>query len=110
MGHPVPEGSEVGLFFLGEGAVLQGMVDALGEAGGDGLGDVVFGGPGLGGNGLEGAAQSGLVEPAGSGGLGGELVHLLDAGGVEVTTLAVLLPEEAGGLVTVSAGAHGSVL
>ena len=107
MGHPVSEGPEVGFLFGGEGTVLHGVVDALGEAGGDGLGDVVLGGLGPGGNGLKGAAQGGLVEPAGSGGLGGELGHLLDAGGVEVTALGVLLPEEAGGLVAVSADAGG---
>jgi hypothetical protein len=31
----------------------------------------------------------------------------MDAGGVEVTALVVLFPEEAGGLVAVSAGGHG---
>ena len=38
---------------------------------GDGLGDVVRGGPGPGRDGLECAPEGGLVEPAGFGGLGG---------------------------------------
>ena len=55
----------------------------------------------------EGGGESGLVETGGAGCLGGELGHLLDAGSVEVTALAVLLPEEASGLVAESAGAGG---
>ena len=101
----VPEGAEVRLLVGGEGAVLHGVFDALGPAVGDGLGDVVRGGPG--GDCLEGCAKGGLVETGGPGGLGGELGHLLDAEGVEVTALAVLLPEEAGVLSAVSAGRHG---
>ena len=45
-----------------------------------------------------------------AGGLGGELGHLLDARLVEASAPAVLPPEEAGVLITVSAGSHGSVL
>ena len=39
--------------------------------------------------------------------LGGELGHLLDARGMEVTALAVMLPEEVRVLVAVAVGAHG---
>ena len=41
--------------------------------------------------------------------LGGELRHLLDARGMEVTALAMLLPQEAGVLVAVASGARGWV-
>ena len=44
------------------------------------------------------------------GGLGGELGHLLDGCGVEVTAWEVLFPQKAGVLTAVSACAHGGPL
>ena len=101
----IPEVQEVGFLLPGQDSVLHGVLDPLGPAGGDGLGYLVLSGAGPGCDGAQGAAQGGLVEAVGPGGLGGQLGHLLDAGGVEVAALAVLLPEGAGGLVEVSAGA-----
>ena len=65
------------------------------------MGDIFLAGAGQLGDALEGAAQRRIVEPGSAPGLGGELGLLLDAPGVEVTALAVLLPEEAGVLTAV---------
>ena len=83
------------------------MGDALLEALRERAFDVLPGGVGALGDGLQGAAVGGLVEPGGPGGLGGQLGHLLDASGAEVPALPVLLAQEARVLVAVSAHAHG---
>ena len=91
--------------FGGEGAVLHGVLDALGEAGGDGLGDVCFGSPGPGGDCFEGVPEGGLAEPAGAGGLGGELGHLIHARLVGLAALGVVPLQETGLLAAMAAGA-----
>ncbi len=95
--HLVPKYAELGVLLGGEGAVMGGVLDSLGPAVGDGLGDVVLGGPSAGRDGLESTPEGGLVEAGGAGGLGGQLGHLPHALGVQVTALAVLFSEEAGG-------------
>lgn len=85
-GRAVPEFPQRGLLFVGEDAVTQGVADVLGPAVGDGLGDLVLGSPGR--NGPEDAVQGGL---AGSGGPGGQMDHLPDAVGVEVTAVGCCL-------------------
>ena len=90
-----PKGAEVVLLLVGEDAVAQGVADALDPTVGDGLGDVIFGGPGPAGYGLEGVPEGGLIEGGGAGSLGGQLDHLPEALGVEVTALGVLPAQEA---------------
>ena len=65
------------------------MGDALLEALLEGAFDVLPGGVGALGDGLEGLPEGGLVEAVGRGGLGGELDYLLVAVGVGLAALGV---------------------
>ena len=78
-GETVPEGSEALLLVTGDDAVGHGLGHALPEALLEGAVDVLAGGVGAVGDGLEGLPEGGLVEGVGTGGLGGELDHFLPA-------------------------------
>ncbi len=92
------------LLVTGEDAVAHRVGDSLPEALLEGAVDVFPGGAGALGDGPKGLPEGCFVEAVG-GGLGGELGHLLDARGVEVTARAVLSLEEPRGLAAVTAGA-----
>ena len=81
------------------------MGDALLEALLEGAFDVLPGGVGALGDGLEGLPEGGLVEAVGRGGLGGELDYLLVAVGVGLAALGVGPLEERSLLAAVTAGA-----
>ena len=75
-----PEGAESFFLLSGEDAVAHRLGDALPEPLLQGAVDVLVGGAGALGDGPQGLPEGGLVEGVGTGGLGGELDHLLVAG------------------------------
>ena len=101
----VPEGPESFLLLAGEDAVAHRLGHALPEPLLQGAVDVLAGGAGALGDGLQGLPEGSLFEGVGTGGLGGELDHLLDADGVEVTAMAVLPAQKARLLAAMAAGA-----
>ena len=96
--------AEALLLVTGDDAVGHGRGDSLPEPLLEGAVDVLAGGAGALGDGLEGLPEGGLVGGVGTGGLGGELDHLLPSGLVGLEALWVVLLQEAGLLAAETAG------
>ena len=94
--RPVPEGAESFVLVAGDDAVAHRVGDGLYEPLLKGAVDVLAGGAGALGDGLEGLPEGCLVEGVETGGLGGDLDHLLEASLVRLPAFQMGALQDAG--------------
>ena len=101
--RPVPEGAEAFLLVAGDDVVAHRVGDDLPEPLLKGVVDVLAGGAGALGDGLEGLPEGCLVKGVGTGRLGSELGHLIHARLVGLMAFWMGALQEAGWLVAAAA-------